>query len=256
MECGVAPHFSVFGLEFSSYGTMFFVAFLVSYMLLAERAQELDKPRRWVLEAPIVALVSGAVGARLYYLLEHPDQWSEPFNWNGGNAWYGAFAGGAIGILVWRHLRGIPLLLVMDTAGMVLPFTQAIGRVGCLLAGDGDYGIRSDLPWAMSFPDGTKPTPPGVTVHPTPIYESVTLLAIGIFLWRRRDRARPGEIAALYLLLVGTERFLVEFIRINPSVAGPFTAAQLWSAAMMVGGAAWLIRLRQTAPPQPDAART
>jgi phosphatidylglycerol:prolipoprotein diacylglycerol transferase len=244
MGTSVLPHVNIFGHEYSTFGFMYFLAFVVAYMLAAQRAQELGMPRRWALEGPIVATVAGLIGARLYFLIEHPDQWSDAFDWNGGNAWYGAFILGFVAVVLWRRWRGIPLLTVLDTAALVLPFAQALGRFGCQLAGDGDYGTPSDLPWAMGYPDGSVPTPPGVTVHPTPIYESVTLLAIGFFLWRRRDRLRPGAIAALYLVLVGTERFLVEFLRRNPDVMGPFTAAQLLSAVMMAAGAAWIFVLR------------
>lgn len=252
----VLPHLDLFGHQYSTFGLMYFLAFVVAYLLAAQRAQELGMPRRWAIEGPLVATAAGLVGARLYFLVEHPEQWSDPLDWNGGNAWYGAFALGFVAVVLWRRWRGIPLLTVLDTGAMVLPFAQALGRFGCQLAGDGDYGVASDLPWAMSYPDGSVPTPPGVKVHPTPIYESIALLAIGIFLWRRRDKVRPGAIAALYLLLAGTERFLVEFIRINPSVAGPFTSAQLWSAVMMVAGAAWLLVLRNSGGLAPNPVRT
>ena len=237
-------HIHLFGHSYSTFGLMYFLAFVVAYVLAAQRAHELGMPRRWALEGPIFATAAGLVGARLYFLIEHPEQWSNPFDWNGGNAWYGGFILGFIAVVLWRRWRQIPLLTVLDTGALVLPFAQALGRLGCQFAGDGDYGIPSHLPWAMSYPHGTVPTPPGVTVHPTPIYESVTLLVIGVFLWRRRDRLRPGALGALYLVLAGTERFLVEFIRRNPSVAGPFTAAQLFSAAMVAVGVTWILVLR------------
>ena len=88
------------------------------------------------------------------------------------------------------------------------------------MAGDGDYGIRSSLPWAMGYPHGTLPTPPGVRVQPTPIYETVSMCVLAYVLWQLRDRVRPGVVFALYLVGSGLERFLVEFIRRNHEVAG------------------------------------
>ena len=87
-----------------------------------------------------------------------------------------------------------------------LALGYAIGRIGCQVSGDGDYGIRSNLPWAMGYPHGTVPTPPGVTVQPTPIYETVAMCLLAYGLWQLRDRVRPGVVFALYLLLSGLER--------------------------------------------------
>ena len=64
-----------------------------------------------------------------------------------------------------------------------LALGYAIGRIGCQVSGDGDYGIRSSLPWAMGYPHGTVPTPPGVRVQPTPIYETVSMCLLAYVLW-------------------------------------------------------------------------
>lgn len=124
-----------------------------------------------------------------------------------------------------------------------LALGYAIGRIGCQVSGDGDYGIRSSLPWAMGYPHGTVPTPPGVRVQPTPIYETVSMCLVAYLLWWLRDRVRPGVIFALYLLLSGLERFLVEFIRRNSEVLAGLTAPQLESLGLMVIGIGWLALL-------------
>jgi phosphatidylglycerol:prolipoprotein diacylglycerol transferase len=112
------------------------------------------------------------------------------------------------------------------------------------VSGDGDYGIRSTLPTSMAYPHGTVPTPPGVTVLPTPIYETVMMGTVAWWLWRMRDRFRPGALFAFYLVLSGTERLLIEFIRRNHKVLLGLTAPQLESIALMIIGAVWLWRLR------------
>ena len=131
-----------------------------------------------------------------------------------------------------------------------LALGYAIGRVGCQLSGDGDYGEPTDAPWGMAYPDGTEPTTE--EVHPTPVFETVAMGLIALVLWNLRDRFAPGGLFALYLVLAGAERFLIEFIRRNEAVLAGLTPAQLFSLAMIAGGALWLSRLRGSSPtPRP-----
>ena len=131
-------------------------------------------------------------------------------------------------------------MATFDLAAVPLAVGYAIGRIGCQLAGDGDYGKAWDGPWAMGYPDGTVPTAPGVTVHPTPIYETLVMGLIAWLLWNLRDRVRPGVLFALWLLLAGLERFLVEFLRRNEIAALGLTLPQLQSLAMIIGALIWL----------------
>ena len=84
---------------------------------------------------------------------------------------------------------------------MPLALGYGIGRIGCQLSGDGDYGKAWDGPWAMAYPKGTVPTTP--TVHPTPIYETLVMGLLALGLWHLRDRVRPGVLFALYLVGAG-----------------------------------------------------
>jgi phosphatidylglycerol:prolipoprotein diacylglycerol transferase len=96
----------------------------------------------------------------------------------------------------------------------------------------------------MAYPEGTVPTTE--EVHPTPIYETVSVGLIAYLLWRLRDRVTTGMLFALYLVLTGTERLLIEFIRRNDDVALGLTQPQLISIAMIAFGAVWiLIRARR-----------
>jgi phosphatidylglycerol:prolipoprotein diacylglycerol transferase len=137
----------------------------------------------------------------------------------------------------WRHVLE---LRILDLCGTALALGYAIGRIGCQVSGDGDYGIRSSLPWAMGYPHGTVPTPPGVRVHPTPIYETLAMGLLAWLLWRLRDRVRPGVVFALYLVGSGFERLLVEFIRRNREVFVGLTAPQLESIGLLLAGLIWL----------------
>ena len=137
----------------------------------------------------------------------------------------------------WRDAMELRMFDMIATA---LALGYGMGRIGCQVSGDGDYGIRSSLPWAMGYPHGTVPTPPGVRVQPTPIYETVIDVPARLLLWHLRDRVRPGVVFALYLLFSGLERFLVEFIRRNQEVPVGLTAPQLESVVLMVIGLVWL----------------
>jgi phosphatidylglycerol:prolipoprotein diacylglycerol transferase len=92
----------------------------------------------------------------------------------------------------------------------------------------------------MGYPNGTVPTAPGETVHPTPIYETITMGLLAFVLWQLRDRVRPGILFALYLVGGGLERFLVEFLRRNEDVLLGLTAAQLESLTLFIIGSIWI----------------
>ena len=146
--------------------------------------------------------------------------------------------GGALAVLLWARWRGFLERTLLDVCAIPLALGYGIGRVGCQLAGDGDYGKPWDGPWAMAYPDGVIPT--DVPVHPTPIYETLVMGLVAYGLWRGRDALRPGVIFGLYLVAAGTERFLVEFVRRNEDAALGLTAAQLTSLGLLTAGIAWL----------------
>jgi phosphatidylglycerol:prolipoprotein diacylglycerol transferase len=187
--------------------------------------------------------LAGLVGARLYHLFEAPSEFFAhplPLLFSTmGFAWFGAVIGGFLALVyLARHYR-MSVLLMLDIASPAAAIGYGIGRIGCLISGDGDYGIPTSLPWGMSFPNGLVPTTE--RVHPTPIYEFLAAMAIGYILWRIGARAiggrKPaGEVFAFYLILTGVARFLVEFIRINPRSFFGMTNAQTASLASMVAG--------------------
>jgi phosphatidylglycerol---prolipoprotein diacylglyceryl transferase len=238
------PEVQLLGISIKTFGVVFALGFLACGAVVARRLRELGRPADWAYEIVFAALIGGVVGARVYYLIEN---YSEVKNdligsiFSGsGLVWYGGAIGGAIGVIAWMRWRHVLELRMFDMCATALALGYAIGRIGCQVSGDGDYGIRSNLPWAMGYPHGTVPTPPGVTVQPTPIYETVAMCLLAYALWRIRDRVRPGVVFALYLLFSGLERFLVEFIRRNDEVFAGLTAPQLESIALVVIGLVWL----------------
>src|SRR3954453_15498431 len=224
---------------------MFALGFIAAGAVLARRLTELGKPKDYAYEIIFAGLLGGLVGSRVYYLFQHTDQFSkDPLGsvFGGtGLVWYGGAIGGAIGVLLWAKRRDMLGVGLLDLCAAPLALGYAIGRIGCQLSGDGDYGKPSDVPWAMGYPHGTVPTPPGVKVHPTPIYETLAMGLIAYVLWAYRDRLRPGLLFAWYLIAAGAERFLVEFLRRNPETSIGLTVPQIESLIMVAVGTAWVV---------------
>jgi phosphatidylglycerol:prolipoprotein diacylglycerol transferase len=215
--------------------------------------------------------ISGLIAARLYSVLENPRELlANPkllisqygFTWSGA-----VLSTLVVMVLLARHFQ-IPVLKFMDLCAPPAALGYGIGRIGCLLSGDGDYGIPTSLPWGMSFPKGLVPTtgiwdpenrsgvcslyglPGNCTVHPTPIYEFLAGVIIAAILWRMSTKALSsggshGEIISANLILTGIARFLVEFIRINPKVLYGLTNAQIVSLLSMLLGFILLWRIKQ-----------
>jgi phosphatidylglycerol:prolipoprotein diacylglycerol transferase len=242
----VQPELNLGPVTLQTFGICFGVAFIAAGAVLARRLRELGRPADWAYEIVFSALLGGLVGARLDYLIQNWDKVSDDLLGNifsgSGLVWLGGVVGGAVGVLLWAWRRGWLGLPLLDAVSVPLALGYAIGRVGCQLSGDGDYGEPSDLPWAMSYPEGVVPTDD--QVHPTPIYETLAMGVIALVLWRLRDRLRPGLLFALWLVLTGLERLLVEFVRRNDPVVAGLTLPQLISIGMIAAGAIWLARAR------------
>jgi phosphatidylglycerol:prolipoprotein diacylglycerol transferase len=198
-----------------------------------------------------VAGLTGILGAKLYHLLEDPavffaGPWPLLFS-RYGFAWFGGFLGG-FGAMLWLGWRArLPLLKFLDACSPAAAFGYGIGRIGCFLSGDGDYGKPTSLPWGMSFPNGVVPTME--RVHPAPLYELILWCAIGTFLWHMGTKVlkgpkAKGEIFCNYLILTGVARFLVEIIRINPPWILGMSNAQVASLASILAGAVLLWRIK------------
>jgi phosphatidylglycerol:prolipoprotein diacylglycerol transferase len=236
------PEIHLGPLTLQTFGIMFALGFLGAGALVAKRLREIELPVDWAYELIFAGLAGGFIGARAYYMVQHWSTVKDDFLGNvfsgEGLVWYGGAIGGAIGVVLWARYRRFLSLALLDLTAPALALGYAIGRIGCQLSGDGDYGVASGVPWAMSYPDGTVPT--DEQVHPTPIYETLAMGLVTWLLWRWRDRLRPGLLFAAYLVLSGLERFLVEFVRRNDDVLAGLTAPQLESLALMAVGGVWL----------------
>jgi phosphatidylglycerol:prolipoprotein diacylglycerol transferase len=238
----VYPFIHIGPLTLGTYGLLVATGLICAFFVL--RA---DLARRGIAadaEAIIgITGLAGLAGSRLYHLLESPAEffanpWPQVFS-TMGFAWFGAVIGGFLALVFLARRFRMPVLLMLDVASPAAALGYGIGRIGCLISGDGDYGIPTSLPWGMSFPNGIVPTTQ--RVHPTPIYEFLIAVAISWILWKIGGRAsetpsQTGIVFATYLVLTGFARFLIEFIRINPRSFFGLTNAQTASLASILAG--------------------
>lgn len=244
------PYLHLGPLTIPTFGLMVTTAVLVSgYILQADF-------RRRGIQADVFLLIgiaglAGLAGARLYHVFEDPraffaDPW--PQIWGQfGFAWFGGFIAGFLALVILARHAKLPSLEFLDACSPAAAAGYAIGRLGCLFSGDGDYGVPTLLPWGMSFPNGVVPTLQ--RVHPTPIYEFLIWMTIAAFLWWMGGKAArgpkaKGEIFCNYLVLTGVARFLIEFIRINPRSFFGLSNAQAASLVSILVGAVFLKRLK------------
>jgi len=245
-----------------SYGLMLGVAFIVaSYLLTVEMKRKKLDPNA-ASTITLLAVVFGIIGAKLLYLIE---EWGtflrDPIGMAfspGGLTWYGGFL--LATFVIWRYARkkNIPFLKICDAAAPGLMIGYGIARIGCHLAGDGDYGFPTDLPWAAEYSRGTYPpsvafrdfpeivakygvngvVPDDTLVHPTPIYEFLAAAIMFSWMWfsLRRKNYPDGKLFMIYLVLTGIARFLVEFLRLNPRIAFGLSEAQIISVGLIAAG--------------------
>ena len=227
-----------------SYGLMLATAFITVVFVIQSELKRRGFVPELASAIVMAAAIGGIVGAKLYSaLLDGHITFRELFS-TSGLVWYGGFIGGCLGVILVILRSPNPFLPTIDIVGPTVVLGYGIGRIGCLLAGDGDYGPPSDLPWAMAFPNGTVPT--HVPVHPTPIYETLMSLALFGILWsqRRKFESTPGVLFGMSLIALGVERFIAEFWRLTPRVLGWMSAAQLFSIAAFIIGIVLILWMR------------
>lgn len=218
------------------------------------------------------AAIFGFAGAKLFNALENWTEFmADPVGMLigfSGLTFYGGLICGGAAVLYVAHKHEIKPLDMLDIGATGMMLSYAIGRIGCQMAGDGDWGIPNLAPkpgwlswapdwmWSFKFPHNVNEAEQGnriadcvgkfcnelkLPVYPTSFYESVACLLLFALLWSIRHKIKaPGVLFGIYMILNGIERFLIELIRVNTkyNVAGiPFTQAELISLVMVLGGA-------------------
>lgn len=247
------PYLHVGHFNIPTFGLMLWLA-AVAAAFVMDRAFKRERIEADAVGMVAIAVVAGIVGAKFWHVLDTPSEFRE-MGWRvlwdpAGFAWFGGLVFGISALLVQGWRARIGALRTLDLAAPAAAIGYAIGRIGCLLSGDGCYGLPTKLPWGMAFPNGIEPV--FVPVHPTPLYECIVGLFIGWWLWSRGKKNRPiGWITGEYLILTGLARFLVEFIRRNPKVLWGLSNAQLASLGSVVVGAVllwWVATHKATGP--------
>ncbi|MEN9639186.1 MAG: hypothetical protein RLZZ262_1054 [Bacteroidota bacterium] len=237
----------------------------------------------------LLAALFGIAGAKLFHLIENPDEFKAFFTAPSVNSFlsgltvYGGLIVGAAGVLVYAYFKKIPLLHLCDAAAPGLILAYGVGRIGCQVSGDGDWGIVNTSPkpgwlswapdwlWSYNYPhnvntvgqpifEGCAPQwgefctelVPGV--YPTPLYETSAALLIFIFLWRMRKKwVTPGVMFAIYMIFNGIERFLIEKIRVNNKgnyLGIEMTQAEFISVLFILAGIVllWYVKRTKSSP--------
>ncbi|NWF88382.1 MAG: prolipoprotein diacylglyceryl transferase [Ignavibacteriaceae bacterium] len=251
--------FKIGPLTVYSYGLMLGIAFIVASYLLTKEFERRKMNPNLATEITLIAIIFGIIGAKLFHLFENWEAFlNNPLKMAfspGGLTFHGGLLLVILAVWIYSKRKKIPFLTFADLAAPSLALAYGIGRIGCHLAGDGDYGIPTDLPWGTNYENGTVPpsamfrgseiaktfpggiVPDNTPLHPTPIYEFLTMVVIFFILWKFRKKEWPdGKLFTIYLMLAGLERLLVEFIRLNPRILFGLSEAQLVSIGLFAAG--------------------
>lgn len=267
------------------------VAAVYIWLLWREKKKTaLEKPEKRTVLVPAVqhagqitmtAALWGFIGAKLFHWLESPSDLIDMVRSGNvsdlvsGLTMYGGLI--VAGIMVVRYFKrnGLAVLPSMDAAAPGLMLAYGIGRLGCQISGDGDWGIANTaakpgwIPqwlWSYDYPNNVNavlgphrggyegvPITEGTcfegycthlvpSVYPTPLYETLMCLALFGVLWALRKRIKvPGMLFSIYLIMNGVERFLIEKIRVNVPFLGELTQAEVISATLVLLGVAGVI---------------
>ncbi len=252
-----------------SYGLFLGISFIVASYLLSKEFKRKKMDENVAVNITFLALIGGILGAKLLYIVE---EWSyisslpsnKLFTTDGlfsaqGLTFYGGFILATLFIYFYVRSKKIPFLRVCDAAAPSLTIGYGIARIGCHLAGDGDYGLpvsefASWVPWGTNYSNGTVPpsaafrgteiarkfggvVPDNVLCHPTPVYEFILGLIIFSILWYYRKKFKvDGKLFFIYLIFSGAARLMVEFIRLNPKIIFGLSEAQLISVILITIG--------------------
>lgn len=241
--------------------------------------EEVVRPHQLIGNMTIIAAVAGLIGAKIFHNLENWGEFIEDpigsiFSFS-GLTMYGGLILGSVSVIYYARKNGVPVLHLIDSAAPSIMIGYAVGRIGCQVAGDGDWGINNTMPkpdwlswapdWVWSYDYAHNVNSQGVlmenciddrycyhlvpSVFPTPFYETIMCLLLFGVLWSIRKKIKiPGMLFSIYLILNGMERFAIESIRVNTlyDIGGfTFTQAQLISSLLFITGVVGVLYFRK-----------
>ncbi|MCX7985195.1 MAG: prolipoprotein diacylglyceryl transferase [Bacteroidetes bacterium] len=243
------------------YGLMLAIGFLIGSYFVLQEFKRRGIPVDHANTITLIAIVAGIAGSKLLFLIENwSDFTADPFGMAfsaSGLTYYGGFFLATLFIYLYIKKKGLHFFTIADAMAPALMLAYGVARIGCHLAGDGDYGFPTSLPWGTDYSKGTYPpsyafrdfpeitsqyphgiVPDTTPCHPTPIYEFLICSVMFLYLWNiRKSTTPPGKLFMIYLILAGAERFTIEFIRINPRILLGLTEAQIISIFLILAGA-------------------
>ena len=225
--------FSIFGIDVMWYGILMASGMIIGTLLAIREGKRVGIKEDDILDLAIVAIPSGLIGARLYYVIFNWDYYSQNISQilnfrGGGMAIHGALIGGILAGYLFSRYKKMSFFKLADTVIIGMPLAQAIGRWGNFINQEA-HGGPTDLPWGIMV-NGEK-------VHPTFLYESIWNIGIFIFLWVfRKKKQYEGEVIVLYTILYSLGRFFIEGLRTDSLMIGPLRMAQVISLVGVIGG--------------------
>lgn len=254
-------------VKIGSYGVLLATAFLTAFLLINWQFKKNDCDVELAWDLHFLAIFGGMIGSRLLFIFENFSEFlKDPMAMIFSTTGFSVLGGYVLAILlcVGRvRMARQPFFKMADIYVPGMAVGYAIGRLGCIAAGDGCYGIPCKQPWAMSFPNGLvstlsaknpmlvslytslfpgEPVPVDIPVHPTPLYESISsFILLGILLlniWQPGS----GRRFAFFMVWFGISRYFVESIRLNPFVYWGLSSSQVLSIAFVVIGILLFIR--------------
>jgi len=261
------PYIDIGSFHLGTFGLMLWLAAVVATVVLyrnfVRNGVEAD-----ALNVVALVVIAGVIGAKAWHELQDVAElrsamhqiglpgWHHPMevvmgflHWfQAGFAWFGGLLAG-IAMLMWQgraaRFKGpsegtlgmrVGALRMLDLAAPAAAIGYGVGRIGCLTSGDGDYGIKTTLPWGVHMAKNAL-VPTADLVQPTPVYEFLFSVALCWLLWQLGKKSKPvGWMTGIYLVLSGVGRFLVEFVRINPRIYWGMSNAQVAALGTVVAG--------------------
>ncbi len=222
------------------YGIIICFAFILCVILALKSCEKYGINRDSLLDYILITVPSAIVGARLYYVIFsldlYKDDWTNIFKiWEGGLAIYGGIIATVIAVAITSKVKKQSFIKMLDFALPYIILGQAIGRWGNFVNQEA-YGGSTTLPWGMTGniiarEFGTE------LVHPTFLYESLwCFIAFAVMMILRKRLCEKGQMTALYLILYGAERTLVEGLRTDSLMLGGVRVSQWLSAILCAAG--------------------
>lgn len=230
--------FSIGPVVIHGYGLMIALGFLLCVIMAMYRAKKYELNSEAVLDIALFGIVAGFLGSKLLFVIvEFPAFLKNPMQILGSEGFvvYGGVIAGVLAGVIYCRVKKLEFFKYFDLAAPSIALAQGFGRIGCFLAGC-CYGRETDSVFGVTFPAGSM-APAGVKLIPTQLLSSAGdfIVVLILILFHKRSR-HTGDVGALYMLLYGVGRFVLEFFRSDDrGTVGILSTSQAISIAVVIG---------------------